>query len=120
MAPGTSWRSRQSMQRRDTMSKAAGGEAGPLERRATTSGRQASIAMAPIDNRAEEIAMLRNNRWFNEVPPDKLVALWLRGHHTFVRRYAHIMREGVRGECFYVIIRGRVRMTTSAGACNGM
>ena len=57
----------------------------------------------------------RATGWFSEVPPDKLLALWLRGQHTFIRRYAHIMREGVRGECFYVIIRGRVRVHSSGG-----
>eukprot|EP00966_Prymnesium_polylepis_P221898 5133494-Prymnesium_polylepis.2 len=68
-----------------------------------------------MDNRAEEIAMLKDNRWFSDVPPNLLVELWLRGKHKFIRRYAHIMREGLKGECFYVIIRGSVRIHSSAG-----
>ena len=59
--------------------------------------------------------MLKDNRWFSDVPPNLLVELWLRGKHKFIRRYAHIMREGLKGECFYVIIRGSVRIHSSAG-----
>ena len=60
------------------------------------------------------IGQLRRVKWFSALPYNELQVLCRRGRHAFYVRYGTIMREGNEGVHFYVLLHGRVQVTSIA------
>jgi len=62
--------------------------------------------------------MLRRVKFFRRLGDDGLAKLRSRGLIKKVPRYATIIREGVLGQYFYVLLQGTISVTSSSGAVN--
>ena len=63
-------------------------------------------------------AMLRRVRFFRMLDEEGLAKLRSRGFVKKAPRYATIIREGVLGQYFYVLLRGKITCTASSGRVN--
>eukprot|EP00966_Prymnesium_polylepis_P164647 3806341-Prymnesium_polylepis.1 len=81
-------------------------------------GAAATVELDDLPSDVDVNRMLRKVKFFRLMDDAGLVALRARGSIKRVPRYATIIREGVQGLHFYVLLRGRITCTSSAGMVN--